>query len=60
MPERIGYIGYKLYRAGWRNGLYRNLPPVQHWLLSIFLLYRRGYAEGLKWVKEYHTQKSNK
>jgi hypothetical protein len=60
MSERIGYMGQKLYRVGWRNGLHHHLLPTQHWLLSIFRLYRRGYRESLKLVREYHPQEINK
>jgi hypothetical protein len=57
--ERMGYIGYKLYSVGWRNGLHKHLPPLQHWLLSIFLYYRRGLADGSQWVEEYYYEKSD-
>lgn len=46
--QRMGSL-YKLYCLGWRNGSLKHLPPLQHWLLSIFLHYRRGFAEGYKW-----------
>lgn len=46
--QRMGFL-YKLYCMGWRNGSLKYLPSLQHWLLSIFLLYRRGFAEGSKW-----------
>lgn len=57
MSERLGYIGYRLYSTGWKNGLHPHSTTIQHWLLSIFLLYRQGYAESLKWVKEYQVEK---
>lgn len=57
MPiERIGHIGYKLYTVGWRNGLHQQLSPFQHRLLSVFLYYRRGFAEGSRWVEEYRLE----
>jgi hypothetical protein len=46
--KRMGFL-YKLYFIGWRNGSLKHLPPLQHWLLSIFLYYRRGYNEGFQW-----------
>lgn len=46
--QRMGSL-YKLYCLGWRNGSLKYLSPLQHWLLSIFLHYRRGFAEGYKW-----------
>jgi hypothetical protein len=54
--ETVGYIGYKLYSLGWRNRLHNHLSRLQHLLLSAFLYYRRGYAEGSTWVKEYRLQ----
>jgi hypothetical protein len=48
--ERIGYIGNKLYRLGWRSAVHQDVTPLQHYLLSIFLYYRRGYASGFDWV----------
>lgn len=46
--QRMGSL-YKLYCLGWRNGSLKCFPPLQHWLLSIFLYYRRGFAEGSEW-----------
>lgn len=46
--QRMGSL-YKLYCLGWRNGSLKCFPPLQHWLLSIFLYYRRGFAEGSQW-----------
>lgn len=40
---------YQLYCLGWRNGSLKYLSPLQHWLLSIFLHYRRGFADGSQW-----------
>ena len=40
-------LDYQLYSLGWRSGLHGNIPKIQHLLLSVFLLYRRGFAEGL-------------
>ncbi len=44
--EPIGYLGYKLYRLGWQSALHGHLAPANHWLLSIFLYYRRGFTDG--------------
>lgn len=46
--QRMGSL-YKLYCLGWRNGSLKCFPPLQHWLLSVFLHYRRGFAEGSHW-----------
>jgi Domain of unknown function (DUF4278) len=46
--QPMGY-SYKLYCKGWRNGSLQHLSLLQHWLLSISLDYRNGYAEGSKW-----------
>jgi hypothetical protein len=54
--QRVGYLSYRLYSLGWRNGLHNCLPLAQHWLLSPLLYYRRGFAEGSKWVKEYRLE----
>lgn len=54
--QRVGYLGYKLYSLGWRNGLHNCLPFAQHWLLSLFLYYRRGFVESSEWVKEHHLE----
>ena len=54
--QRVGHLGYKLYRLGWQNGLHNYLPSSQHWLLSLFVYYRRGYAEGFEWVTEYRLE----
>lgn len=50
-------LNYRLYSLGWRIGLHSNLPRIQHLLLSIFLLYRRGFAEGSEWITEYYAEK---
>jgi hypothetical protein len=39
---------YKLYSIGWRNSSIECLPLIQHWVLSIFIDYRKGFAEGYK------------
>ncbi len=44
--EPIGYLGYKLYRLGWQSAVRRHLAPANHWLLSIFFYYRRGFTDG--------------
>lgn len=46
--QQMGSL-YKLYCLGWRNGSLKCLPPLQHWLLSIFLYYRRGFTEASEW-----------
>lgn len=46
--QKMGSL-YKLYCWGWRNGALRCFPLFQHGLLSIFLYYRQGFAEGSKW-----------
>jgi hypothetical protein len=51
--ETVGYIGYKLYSLGWQNRLHNHLSCFQHLLLSVFLYYRRGFAEGSEWVQDY-------
>lgn len=54
--ERIGYLGYRLYRLGWRSALYNDRPLFWHILLSAFLYYRRGFISGTEWAKEYYSQ----
>jgi hypothetical protein len=49
--ETIGYLGYKLYCAGWRQALHRHNSPIEHGLLSVFFYYRRGFAEGSAWIR---------
>lgn len=46
--QRMGAL-YQLYCLGWRNGSLKCFPPLQHWLLSIFLYYRQGFKEGSEW-----------
>ena len=46
--QRMGFL-YKFYCMGWKNGSLKRFPLLQHWLLSIFLYYRRGYIEGSQW-----------
>lgn len=49
MPrEQMGYL-YKLYFLGWRNGSLKHSSQLQHWLLSLFFYYRRGFAEASEW-----------
>lgn len=55
----IGYLSYRLYRLGWQNRLHVRLPRLQHWLLSVFLYYRRGYVRGSEWVKEYKLNRNS-
>ncbi|MDV2997335.1 MAG: hypothetical protein N4J56_007040 [Chroococcidiopsis sp. SAG 2025] len=54
--QRMGIL-YKFYCMGWRNGSLKYYSPLQHWLLSIFLYYRRGFAEGSEWSK--HNRVNN-
>ena len=51
------HLDYKLYRLGWRSGLHGNISIIQHLLLSIFLLYRQGFAEVSQWIAEYCPEK---
>jgi len=53
--QGMGFL-YKLYCLGWRNGSLKCLPALQHWLLSIFLYYRRGYTEGSEWRQQYGVE----
>lgn len=46
--QKMGSL-YKLYCWGWKNGALKCFPSFQHWLLSVFLYYRRGFAEGAEW-----------
>lgn len=53
MPiQQMGFLS-KLYCIGWKNGSLKCFPTPQHWLLSIFLYYRKGYLEGSKW-RQHH------
>lgn len=53
MPiQQMGFL-YKLYCMGWKNGSLKCFPTPQHWLLSIFLYYRKGYVEGSKWRQQH-------
>lgn len=56
--EPIGYLGYKLYRLGRQSALRRHFPPVDRWLLSILLYYRRGFTSGANLQQEYWMQKN--
>lgn len=56
--EPIGYLGYKLYKLGWQSALHRHSSPVDRWLLSIFLYYRRGFTAGSNLQQEYWIQKN--
>jgi hypothetical protein len=47
-------LDYKLYSLGWRSSLHKNLSQAQHFLLSIFYLYRRGFSAGSQWIDEYY------
>ena len=50
-------LDYRLYSLGWRSGLYGNIPRIQHLLLSVFLLYRRGFTESSRLIAEYRPGK---
>ncbi len=54
--EPMGFL-YKVYCIGWRNGngSLKRLPPLQHWLLSIFVYYRKGYTDGSKQRQQYRN-----
>ncbi|MBD3884243.1 hypothetical protein IFO70_21105 [Phormidium tenue FACHB-886] len=54
--ERMGCLGYRLYRLGWRSALYGDRALFWHILLSAFLHYRRGFISGAQWAKEYYPQ----
>lgn len=41
--QPIGYLGYTLYRLGWHSAVHRHFHPVNRWLLSMFIYYRRGF-----------------
>lgn len=49
--DRVGYLGYKLYRLGWQNAVHKNLNPIEHSLFNVLLYYRRGFAEGSVYSK---------
>ena len=51
--QPVGYLGYRLYSLGWCSGLHQSLPPLHHWLLSIFCDYRRGFTDGTQLIDEY-------
>jgi hypothetical protein len=51
--EPVGFLNDKLYRLGWQNRLHRYLPRLRHHLLSLFLYYRRGFADGAEWIKQH-------
>jgi hypothetical protein len=52
MPiERVGYLGYKLYRLGWQNAVHKNLNSIEHLLFNALLYYRRGFNEGSAYIK---------
>jgi hypothetical protein len=39
--ERIGYLGYRLYRLGWQSALYRDRASLRHLLLTGFLYFAK-------------------
>jgi len=55
--QPIGLLGYQLYRLGWKNSLHKHLPQSQHWLLSIFVCYRRGFTEASLWIEDYKLER---
>lgn len=55
--QPVGYFSYQLYRLGWRSSLHAPLPLLQHWLLSIFFDYRRGFGDGAEWIDEYRLDR---
>ncbi|MBW4618415.1 MAG: hypothetical protein KME17_03385 [Cyanosarcina radialis HA8281-LM2] len=60
MEFKIGYIGSKLYRLGWRSSIHQDLSWEGHLLLSIFLYYRRGYSDGSEWMAECDLEASRR
>ena len=50
--QKMGFL-YKFYCMGWKNGSLKCFPVLQHWLLSIFFYYRRGYIEGSQWRQQH-------
>jgi len=56
--ERVGYLGNKLYRLGWHSAVHQNLTSLEHYSLSVFLYYRRGFISGSGWIREYDTEKT--
>jgi hypothetical protein len=54
--DRIGYLGYKLYRLGWQNALHKHPNLINHLLLNIFFYYPRGFTEGSALLKEYRLE----
>ncbi len=49
--QQMGFL-YKLYCIGWKQGSLECLPQVQHWLLRLFLNYRKGYTAGIEWRRQ--------
>jgi hypothetical protein len=50
--QRMGHLGQKLYRSGWKRALQGRhstslKQSLKHGLLSIFFYYRRGFKQGL-------------
>jgi hypothetical protein len=60
MEFKIGYLGHKLYRLGWRNSIHRELSWGWHLVFSIFLYYRRGYAHGSEWAAQSDLETSRR
>lgn len=56
--QRIGFLGYKLYSLGWQSALHCDRSSIEHCLLSIFLHYRRGFAEGSNWFQEDYVEEN--
>lgn len=56
--QPVGRLNYSLYCLGWHSGLHHHLPLPQHWFLSIFFYYRRGFKESSKWKQNVDFQQS--
>ncbi|NJK56976.1 MAG: hypothetical protein HC939_13685 [Pleurocapsa sp. SU_5_0] len=54
--NRVGYLGYKLYRLGWQNAVHQNLDSIEHLVFKVLYYYRRGFAEGSAYIKANHLE----
>lgn len=54
--NRVGYLGYKLYRLGWQNAIHQNLAPTEHSLFKVLYHYRRGFNAGSAYIKANHPE----
>ncbi|MBF2002603.1 MAG: hypothetical protein IGS50_15605 [Synechococcales cyanobacterium C42_A2020_086] len=50
--DSVGYLGSKLYMLGWQNRLHKHLSICHHFLLSIFLYYRKGFSAAATWLEK--------